>query len=112
MLLIRHLELSDILNLDDHHSDRKVKTIACGNVKSFSFFRNCCANFPKPLDLALIVSPVQWLSAIFSFLLSPIVGYSRLQTSSATTPEHVTALINKYRVTNYYVNDHCILLNK
>ncbi|CAH2238902.1 jg13709 [Pararge aegeria aegeria] len=53
--------------------------------------------FPTPVNLALVVSPIQWLSSTFTFIMGPILRYTRVQTSSPTTPEHVFSLINKYR---------------
>lgn len=54
--------------------------------------------FPGPTRLALLGSPLQWLTAIINFVLSPILRYTRLQTSAALTQEHCYFLINKYRV--------------
>ncbi|XP_013167427.1 PREDICTED: luciferin 4-monooxygenase-like [Papilio xuthus] len=55
------------------------------------------SKFPSPVDRVLIVSPVQWLSAIFSFILSPMMKFTRIQTSLPTTSEHTYDLINKYK---------------
>ncbi|XP_013167431.1 PREDICTED: luciferin 4-monooxygenase-like [Papilio xuthus] len=55
------------------------------------------SNFPKPIERALIVSPVQWLSATFSFILSPMLRFTRIQTSLPLTIEHTYFLINKYK---------------
>ncbi|XP_013142667.1 PREDICTED: luciferin 4-monooxygenase-like [Papilio polytes] len=55
------------------------------------------SKFPSPVDRVLIVSPVQWLSAIFSLILSPIMKFTRIQTSLPTTTEHTYDLINKYK---------------
>ncbi|CAB3245686.1 unnamed protein product [Arctia plantaginis] len=56
-------------------------------------------HFPGPTRLALIGSPLQWLTAIINFVLSPILRYTRLQTSETLTQEHCYFLINKYRPT-------------
>ncbi|XP_045539202.1 luciferin 4-monooxygenase [Papilio machaon] len=55
------------------------------------------SNFPTPIERALVVSPVQWLSAIFSFILSPMLRFTRIQTSLPLTTEHTYFLINKYK---------------
>ncbi|XP_075983824.1 luciferin 4-monooxygenase-like [Anticarsia gemmatalis] len=55
--------------------------------------------FPAPTRLALIGSPLQWLTAIINFVMSPILRYSRLQTSAAMTQEHAYHLINTYKPT-------------
>ncbi|XP_045522682.1 luciferin 4-monooxygenase-like isoform X2 [Pieris brassicae] len=56
--------------------------------------------FPGPTHMALVGSPLQWLTAIMSFLLSPILKYIRLQTSSPLTQEHAYYLINTYKIVN------------
>ncbi|CAF4799985.1 unnamed protein product [Pieris macdunnoughi] len=53
--------------------------------------------FPGPTRMALVGSPLQWLTAIMSFLLSPIFKYIRLQSSSPLTQEHAYYLINTYK---------------
>ncbi|XP_045770758.1 luciferin 4-monooxygenase-like [Maniola jurtina] len=64
---------------------------------SFPFIMTAHTKFPTPVNLALVVSPIQWLSSTFVFIMGPILRFTRLQTSSPTTPEHVYYLINKYR---------------
>ncbi|XP_026333725.1 luciferin 4-monooxygenase-like [Hyposmocoma kahamanoa] len=49
--------------------------------------------------MALIGSPLQWLSAILNFILCPILRYTRLQTSSVFNQEHAYYLINTYKPT-------------
>ncbi|XP_039752075.1 luciferin 4-monooxygenase-like isoform X1 [Pararge aegeria] len=66
-------------------------------IVGFPITMNCCTKFPTPVNMALVVSPIQWLSSTFPFLLGPILRFTRLQTSSETTSEHVYSLINKYR---------------
>ncbi|XP_072934320.1 luciferin 4-monooxygenase-like [Epargyreus clarus] len=56
-------------------------------------------DFPTPTRVALIGSPLQWLTAIINFSLSPILRYTRVQTSDNFTPEHAYHLINTYRPT-------------
>ncbi|KAJ8717682.1 hypothetical protein PYW07_005612 [Mythimna separata] len=55
--------------------------------------------FPTPTRLALIGSPLQWLTAILNFIISPILKFTRLQTSQTMTPDHAYELINTYRPT-------------
>ncbi|XP_028172350.1 luciferin 4-monooxygenase-like isoform X2 [Ostrinia furnacalis] len=56
-----------------------------------------CTNFPSPTRMALVVAPLQWLTALMNFILSPIMRYTRLQTSTASTQEHTYDLINTYK---------------
>ncbi|KAL0867847.1 hypothetical protein ABMA27_008540 [Loxostege sticticalis] len=58
-----------------------------------------CTTFPAPTRMALVGSPLQWLTAIMNFILSPIMKYTRLQTSIALTQEHAYDLINTYKPT-------------
>nr|XP_034828160.1 luciferin 4-monooxygenase-like isoform X2 [Maniola hyperantus] len=60
-------------------------------------FKNNRTIFPTPFKLGLLVSPIQWLSSTFQFILGPILRFTRLQTSSPMTPEHVYSMINKYK---------------
>ncbi|XP_063368939.1 luciferin 4-monooxygenase-like [Cydia amplana] len=55
--------------------------------------------FPKPTKMTLIVSPLQWLTAILMFLMSPILRFTRLQTSLTVSPQHACHLINTYKPT-------------
>ncbi|XP_012548111.2 luciferin 4-monooxygenase [Bombyx mori] len=54
-------------------------------------------NFPTPTRMAMIGSPIQWLTAIINFVASPILKYPRLQSSLTVTPEHAYHLINTYK---------------
>lgn len=57
----------------------------------------------------MIASPLQWLSAILNFILSPILRYTRLQTSSIFNQEHAYYLMNTYKASNkYYNRSRCI----
>ncbi|XP_063833070.1 luciferin 4-monooxygenase-like [Ostrinia nubilalis] len=58
-----------------------------------------CTNFPSPTRMALVGAPLQWLTALMNFILSPIMRYTRLQTSAASTQEHTYDLINTYKPT-------------
>ncbi|CAH0595102.1 unnamed protein product [Chrysodeixis includens] len=51
--------------------------------------------FPHPIKSAIIVSPLQWLSAFMHYILAPILKYTRVQ-SSILTPEHLLDMIIKY----------------
>ncbi|XP_052739284.1 luciferin 4-monooxygenase-like [Bicyclus anynana] len=55
--------------------------------------------FPTPTRLPIILSPIQWFSALFLFVSTPILRSSRLQSSQPMTQEHSYYLINKYRPT-------------
>ncbi|CAK1541689.1 unnamed protein product [Leptosia nina] len=54
-------------------------------------------NFPSPTRMALIGSPLQWLSAIIHFLASPVLQIIRLQSSLPLTQAHAYYLINTYK---------------
>ncbi|XP_050552691.1 luciferin 4-monooxygenase-like [Spodoptera frugiperda] len=58
-----------------------------------------CTKFPTPTKLMFLTSPPQWLSAGFQHLYSPILKYTRLQTSAELTPDHFAELVNKYKPT-------------
>lgn len=62
-------------------------------------FWNRHTQFPGPTRLSLISSPLQWLTAIMNFVVSPILRYTRLQTSAVMTLEHAYYLINVYKPT-------------
>ncbi|KOB78321.1 Uncharacterized protein OBRU01_02686 [Operophtera brumata] len=68
-----------------------------GGKADITTFKTSFTTFPTPVKLALVVSPIQWLSAGFHFLFGPILRYTRLQSSSAITEEHFVELVNKYR---------------
>ncbi|XP_026313436.1 luciferin 4-monooxygenase-like [Hyposmocoma kahamanoa] len=55
--------------------------------------------FPTPTRLTMVVSSLQWISAIWHFNFAPIIRYSRLQSSANITQEHVYEMINKYKPT-------------
>ncbi|XP_023938243.2 luciferin 4-monooxygenase [Bicyclus anynana] len=56
-------------------------------------------NFPTPSRLPVVLSPIQWYSALFIFVFSPIIRQTRLQSSQPSTQEHAYYLINKYKPT-------------
>ncbi|CAH2093711.1 unnamed protein product [Euphydryas editha] len=66
-------------------------------IHGFPTFIVCNTKFPSPFDMTLVVSPIQWISALLQIVLSPILRYTRIQTSSLVTPDHVFTLINKYK---------------
>ncbi|XP_053617437.1 uncharacterized protein LOC128679322 isoform X2 [Plodia interpunctella] len=47
--------------------------------------------------VSLNLAPVQWISSYINTILSPITKHTRVQTSAASTPEHVIDIINKYK---------------
>lgn len=55
--------------------------------------------FPTPTRLSITFSPIQWYSALFQFVFSPIIRHTRLQSSAPMTQDHAYYLINKYRPT-------------
>ncbi|XP_034828156.1 luciferin 4-monooxygenase-like [Maniola hyperantus] len=55
--------------------------------------------FPTPTRLPVVLSPIQWFSALFLFVFSPILRHSRLQSSQPMTQEHTYYIVNKYRPT-------------
>ncbi|XP_069357187.1 luciferin 4-monooxygenase-like isoform X1 [Maniola hyperantus] len=57
------------------------------------------STFPTPTRMALVGAPLQWLTALFQYIASPIFKYIRLQTSITLTPEHANYLINTYKPT-------------
>ncbi|XP_050353166.1 luciferin 4-monooxygenase-like [Nymphalis io] len=76
------------------------KTAALTHKNIFYGFPNILVfntKFPSPFDIAMLLSPVQWVSATFQFIMSPIMRYTRVQTSSAPTTDHVYSLINTYK---------------
>ncbi|XP_068623344.1 luciferin 4-monooxygenase-like isoform X2 [Battus philenor] len=62
-----------------------------------SYFWTLATKFPTPVEGCLMLSPIQWLSATVHLILSPILRYTRIQSSLQATPEHVAFLINKYK---------------
>ncbi|KAJ2940156.1 hypothetical protein O0L34_g11721 [Tuta absoluta] len=53
--------------------------------------------FPTPTRLFMIGSPLQWLTAIVNFLFSPILRYTRLQSSQNLTLDHACYVINRFK---------------
>ncbi|CAG9559241.1 unnamed protein product [Danaus chrysippus] len=53
--------------------------------------------FPTPTKIALVGSPLQWLTALFSYVASPIFKYIRLQSSLPLTKEHAYYLFDTYK---------------
>ncbi|VVC96080.1 unnamed protein product [Leptidea sinapis] len=68
-------------------------------IQGFTYLWSFFDNFPNPTRLPLIMSPVQWFSAIFVMTSSPLFRQTRLQTSLTFTQEHAYELINKYKPT-------------
>ncbi|KAM3963817.1 luciferin 4-monooxygenase-like [Aphomia sociella] len=56
-------------------------------------------NFPTPTRMALVCSPLQWLTAIMNLIISPVLKYTCLQTSLPMSQEHAYHLINTYKPT-------------
>ncbi|CAB3245688.1 unnamed protein product [Arctia plantaginis] len=55
------------------------------------------SKFPTPTNIILSVSPIQWLTATFVKLFSPILKVTRLQSSEIMNPELFVHLVNKYK---------------
>ncbi|XP_045454132.1 luciferin 4-monooxygenase-like [Melitaea cinxia] len=53
--------------------------------------------FPGPISMTLVGSPLQWLTAIATFIASPILKITRLQSSIPLTREYTYDLINTYK---------------
>ncbi|CAF4802162.1 unnamed protein product [Pieris macdunnoughi] len=53
--------------------------------------------FPSPVPLCIVMSPLQWYSAIFLLISCPLMRQTRVQSSEPMTKEHSYYLINKYR---------------
>ncbi|CAH2052244.1 unnamed protein product, partial [Iphiclides podalirius] len=53
--------------------------------------------FPTPVENALVLSPIQWVSATSSFVMSPLLRFTRIQSSLPATTEHLYFLINRYK---------------
>ncbi|KAJ0173170.1 hypothetical protein K1T71_011346 [Dendrolimus kikuchii] len=66
---------------------------------SVSYVWSNFTTFPTPTKMAIVVSPLIWLSATFHFLFNPILKFTRLQSSKPMAQEHFVHLVNKYRPT-------------
>ncbi|XP_053617140.1 luciferin 4-monooxygenase-like isoform X2 [Plodia interpunctella] len=56
-------------------------------------------SFPTPTRLAMVCTTLQWMTALMNYLTSPIMRFTRLQSSAPMIPDHAYDLINKYRPT-------------
>ncbi|XP_037292736.1 luciferin 4-monooxygenase-like [Manduca sexta] len=69
--------------------------------RSFAISMPCIwerfTTFPNPTKLVVILSPLQWLTAITIFLASAVLKFARLQSSLPVTQQHAYFLFNKYR---------------
>ncbi|KAJ2940161.1 hypothetical protein O0L34_g11726 [Tuta absoluta] len=57
------------------------------------------SKFPSPTRMVLLAAPIQWISIIIHFNMSPILRYTRLQTSGVTNTQHIQHMINTYKPT-------------
>ncbi|KAJ8717681.1 hypothetical protein PYW07_005611 [Mythimna separata] len=71
------------------------KNLAIGVPYMWTTFKK----FPTPTKMVIVTSPAQWLTAGFHYLLSPVLKYTRLQTSAPLTPEHFAELVDTYKPT-------------
>ncbi|KAJ8717060.1 hypothetical protein PYW08_005459 [Mythimna loreyi] len=67
-------------------------------------FEKNFSKFPTPTRIGFLLSPAQWVTAGFNYLFSPILKYTRLQTSAPVTPEHFADLVTKYQPTYVLCN--------
>ncbi|XP_049699030.2 luciferin 4-monooxygenase [Helicoverpa armigera] len=70
------------------------KNMATSGIYICSFAKK----FP-PTRSALLVAPLQWLSSLLSYILSPYYKYTRIQTSNEVTSDHTLELIERYKPT-------------
>ncbi|XP_026727948.1 luciferin 4-monooxygenase-like [Trichoplusia ni] len=66
---------------------------------STTFFGCFGTKFPRVTKSSLILSPIQWLSALLQYLLAPVFQYTRIQSSKELTTDHIFELMNKYQPT-------------
>lgn len=52
---------------------------------------------------SLMVAPLQWLSAIMNYISAPYIRFTRVQSQQNMTTEHAYKLINKYRVSYFFL---------
>ncbi|PZC78636.1 hypothetical protein B5X24_HaOG201935 [Helicoverpa armigera] len=70
------------------------KNMATSGIYICSFAKK----FP-PTRSALLVAPLQWLSSLLSYIMSPYYKYTRIQTSNEVTSDHTLELIERYKPT-------------
>ncbi|KAJ0173174.1 hypothetical protein K1T71_011350 [Dendrolimus kikuchii] len=61
------------------------------------YFWSKYTTFPSPFKHFLLVSPLQWLTALVCYIFGPILKFTRLQSSLLMTQEQAYHIINKYR---------------
>ncbi|XP_026727959.1 4-coumarate--CoA ligase-like 7 [Trichoplusia ni] len=66
---------------------------------STPFFGCFGTKFPRVTKSGLVLSPIQWGSALLHYLLAPVFQYTRIQSSKELTTDHIIELINKYKPT-------------
>ncbi|XP_050552683.1 uncharacterized protein LOC118274573 isoform X5 [Spodoptera frugiperda] len=64
---------------------------------SLPYIWKTMSKFPSPIKISFVVSPAQWITTGFNYIFSPVLKFTRLQTSKPVTPEHFGDLVNKYR---------------
>ncbi|CAD0204232.1 unnamed protein product [Chrysodeixis includens] len=79
---------------------------------STTFFGYFGTKFPRVTKSGIVLSPIQWLSAILQYLLSPVFQYTRLQSSKELTIDHIFELINKYKPTFTFTHFTITLLQE
>ncbi|KAG6456347.1 luciferin 4-monooxygenase [Manduca sexta] len=53
--------------------------------------------FPTPTRMALVSAPLQWVSALVTYIMSPYMKYPRIQSSQPCTLDHFCYLMNTYK---------------
>ncbi|XP_022831889.1 luciferin 4-monooxygenase-like [Spodoptera litura] len=64
---------------------------------SLPYIWKTMSDFPSPVKIAFVVSPAQWITTGFNYIIAPVFKFTRLQTSAPVTPEHFGDLVDKYR---------------
>nr|XP_021195793.2 luciferin 4-monooxygenase isoform X2 [Helicoverpa armigera] len=77
----------------------KAAIITHKNLASSGIYLCGFAKKIPPTRAKLLVAPLQWLSSLLSYVMSPYYNYTRIQTSIEMTADHTLELIQKYQPT-------------
>ncbi|XP_047033063.1 luciferin 4-monooxygenase-like [Helicoverpa zea] len=77
----------------------KAAIITHKNLASSGIYLCGFAKKIPPTRAKLLVAPLQWLSSLLSYVMSPYYKYTRIQTSIEMTADHTLELIQKYQPT-------------
>ncbi|KAF9787670.1 hypothetical protein SFRURICE_017381 [Spodoptera frugiperda] len=61
---------------------------------SLPYIWKTMSKFPSPIKISFVVAPAQWITTGFNYIFSPVLKFTRLQTSKPVTPEHFGDLPN------------------